>query len=161
MTKPKEYICGYSHCKHDNNKVPSDEAIKDGTRYYHKDCLSEKQMRKQIFDIYYKHYKSTEDYSVVNGAINGFISNSTVEYVLYVLCYAIREKIPFKGIFTLGWLVKNNEDIKNKYISMKIHSERKDIEAKMNKEINPINCGASFKFTPSTNNGFGKILGGE
>ena len=38
MPKAKAYVCGYTFCKHSGEKVSSDIAVKDGTRYYHPDC---------------------------------------------------------------------------------------------------------------------------
>lgn len=126
--KEKEYVCGFTHCLHSGKKVPSDIAVKDGTRYYHPDCIKDKQTRTQIFDIYYKYYKSTEDYHMVRKAINGFIDGTTSEYVLYVLCQAIHKKVPFKSIFTLGWLVKNDMEIKKKYMAMKTKNKIRDFD---------------------------------
>ena len=138
--KQKEYVCGFSHCLHSGEKVPSDLAVKDGTRYYHKDCSEEKERRSQIFDIYYKYYKTTEDYQMVRKAIVGFIEASSSEFVLYVLCQAIHRKVPFKGIFTLGWLVKNDMEIKKKYQAMKASEAVKtftfdDVETKKKSPI--------------------------
>lgn len=118
MGGQREYVCGFKYCLHPGEKVPSDIAIKDGARYLHPDCKKEKQTRSQIFDIYYKFYKTTEDYHMVRKAIKGFCDTSPSEYVLYVLCQAIHQKVPFKGIFTLGWLVKNDMEIKRKYAAM-------------------------------------------
>jgi hypothetical protein len=128
MGNVKEYVCGYQHCKHNGVKVPSDEAVKDGTRYYHSDCHEEKQDKQKIFDLYYKCYKSTEDYHLVRKVLVQLINvqQFTSEYVLYVLCQAIRNKIPFKGIFTLSWLVKNDMQIKKKYDGYKIKEKIKD-----------------------------------
>jgi hypothetical protein len=161
MAKAKEYVCGYSGCLHNGEKIPSEEAIKDGTRYYHKDCHEEKCFKTQIFDIYYKYYRSTEDFHMVRKAINGFVSNSNAEYVLYVLCQAIHKKTPFKGIFTLGWLVKNDMEIKKKYQAMKNQIKRKEIEKNMNNDIKPVSRERTFKFSSTCNPGFGQILGGD
>lgn len=128
MGKEKEYVCGYQHCKQSGVKVPSNEAIKDGTRYYHPDCHKEKEDKQKIFDLYYKCYRSTEDYHLVRKVLVQLINEQgfTSEYVLYVLCQAIIGKIPFKGIFTLSWLVKNNMQIKKKYENFKIKEKVKD-----------------------------------
>ncbi len=119
MSKQKTYVCGYSSCLHDKEPIPSEIAVKDGNRYYHEDCLKDKQNRQKVFELYYKYYKSTEDFVMVRKAISEYSSNFGSEYILYVLCQAIHTRIPFKGIFTLGWLCKNNMDIKKKYSNMK------------------------------------------
>jgi hypothetical protein len=145
MEKEKEYACGYQHCKHNGVKVPSDQAIKDGTRYYHEDCHKEKEQKKQITDIYYKYYKSTEDIKFVNTVIGQLIYDKfyPCEYVLFTLCQAIHRKIPFKSIYTLGWLVQNDMQIREKYIKQKAQSKVKlltfdDIDT-VKEEIIPIN----------------------
>lgn len=117
MPKAKAYVCGYTFCKHSGEKVSSDIAVKDGTRYYHPDCHKEKETKKQIIDIYCKYYHSTEDYKVITKAINNIVNEQKIDalFVLYVLCQCIKEKVPFKGIFSLGWQVKNNMVYKKKY----------------------------------------------
>lgn len=126
--KQKEYVCGYSNCLHKGEKVPSEIAVKDGTRYFHFDCYEEKKQKTQIFKIYYKYYKSTEDYAVVRKAINDFCKTSNSEFVLYILCQSIKEKVPYKSIYTLGWLVKNNMEFKKKYVKMKASRLVKNID---------------------------------
>lgn len=121
MPKPKEFICGYTFCKHSGERVPSEIAVKDGSRYYHPDCHKEKLTKKQISDIYYQFYKSSEDYKVVMKAVNNLVNNQGYDasFVLYVLCQCIKEKVPYKSIFSLGWQVKNNMVYKNKYALLK------------------------------------------
>lgn len=130
MDKEKEYVCGYKYCLHDGKKVSSLESLKDGTRHYHPDCHKEKQQKQQTFDLYYKYYKSTEDYHLVRKVLVQLINEGeqrfSSEYVLFVLCQAIREKVPFKGIFTLSWLVKNNMQFKQKYNAFKSKEKIKD-----------------------------------
>ncbi len=128
MPKPREYICGYTFCKHSGERVPSEIAIKDGSRYYHPDCHKEKKMKQQIVDIYYKFYKSSEDYKVVLKAVNNLIHDQGYDasFVLYVLCQCIKEKVPYKSVFSLGWQVKNNMVFKNKYSLLKSKNEIKN-----------------------------------
>lgn len=118
--KQKEYACGFGdNCLHKGNKVPSGLAIKDGTRYYHRDCHEEKERRNQIFDIYYKYYKSTEDCRMIRSVIKTASEANGSEFVLYVLCQSIRKKVPYKGIYTLGWIVRNDMEIRKKYRELK------------------------------------------
>lgn len=128
MDKEKEYVCGYQYCKHNGVKVPSDQAIKDGTRYYHQDCHIEKEQKQQIFDLYYKAYKSTEDYYLVRKAVSQLVNEQFYpsEFVLFALCQAIKQRIPFKGIFTLSYIVKNDMSIRKKYETYKAKETTKD-----------------------------------
>lgn len=123
----KEYICGYKFCMHSGEPVLPENSVKDGGRYYHTDCHKEKETKKQIIDLYYKYYKSTEDYKVVVKAMNSLIhdQNNSATFVLYVLCQCIHDKVPFRGIFSLSWQVKNNMQYKKKYQSLQAKAEVK------------------------------------
>lgn len=121
MPKAKEYICGYTFCKHKDNKILPEAGVREGSRYFHKECHKEKEIKKQIIDIYYKYYKSTEDYKVVTRAVNDLVHKLNFEalFVLYVLCQCVKEKIPFKSIFSLSYQVKNNMVYKKRFDSLK------------------------------------------
>lgn len=128
--KPRMYICGYTFCKHKEDKVSPEYGIKDGTRYFHPECHKEKEKKKQILDLYYKYYHSTEDYRIVTKAINTMINNQGNEasYVLFCLCQCIRDKVPFKSIFTLSWIVKNKMEYRKKYDLLKAKEKTKGFE---------------------------------
>lgn len=127
MAKEKGYVCGYTFCKHMGERVPPDVAVKDGTRYYHPDCLKEKEEKKQIIDLYYKYYHSNEDMRLVTKHINTLISSGNdSNYILFCMCQCIREKVPFKSIYTLGWEVKNKSVWRQKYDRIKAQQAVKD-----------------------------------
>ena len=48
----KHYKCGFSHCAHADGKVAEDEAVKIGTRYWHKDCYEVSETIKDIRETY-------------------------------------------------------------------------------------------------------------
>lgn len=125
MPKEKEYICSYTFCTHKGDKILPAAGIKEGSRFLHKECHAEKEIKKQIIDIYYKYYKSTEDYKVVTRAVNDLVHKLNIEarYVLFVLCQCIKEKVPFKGIFSLSWQVKNNMVYKKKYSELQARAK--------------------------------------
>lgn len=125
MDKEKEYVCGYPHCKHNGVKVPSNIGIKDGTRYYHEDCYQEKEQKNQIIEMYYKHSNSKEELRFVNSIISQLIYKDfyTSDFILFALCQAVKKKIPFKSIYTLRWLVKNDQQIMNNYTRQKANSK--------------------------------------
>lgn len=117
MPKEKEYICSYTFCKHKGDKILPEAGVKEGSRFLHKECYAEKETKKQIIDLYYKYYKSTEDYKVVTRAVNDLVHklNFEARYVLFVLCQCVKDKVPFKGIFSLSWQVKNSMVYKKRY----------------------------------------------
>lgn len=69
----------------------------------------------RIYQIYQNHFDFKENPNTIKSAIKGFLWKSDYEYVEFVLLQAITQNIPFKGIFTLGWLVKNDTGIRQKY----------------------------------------------
>lgn len=48
----KHYKCGFSHCAHADGKVPENEAVKIGTRYWHRDCYEISETIKDIRETY-------------------------------------------------------------------------------------------------------------
>lgn len=119
-TKKPTLKCKYTFCKHKEEEV---EKI-DG---WHSDCLKEKDNKKKILDLYVKYYKSEEKYATIQRAIKDMCHNHDSELVLYYLCHSIKEKIPYKSIFTLGWLLNNEQQIKKKYEEAKLRIEVKKI----------------------------------
>ena len=67
----KHYKCGFSHCAHADGKVAEDEAVKIGTRYWHKDCYEVSETIKDIRETYLEKISS----SVVVSALNKIINN--------------------------------------------------------------------------------------
>ena len=114
------YVCGYTFCRHKEDKVDPENGVKDGKRYFHPECHKEKETKKQIIDLYYRYYHTDEDYKVVTRAVNDLIhkQENDAVYVLCVLCQCIRGKVPFRSIFSLSWQVKNNETFRKKYNAM-------------------------------------------
>lgn len=82
----------------------------------------------QIYQIYQNHFNFNENPNTVKAAIKGFLRNSEPEYVKFVLLRAIDKNIPFKGIYTLGWLVKNDTTMKAKYDDKKAGEQVKDFD---------------------------------
>ena len=112
------YKCNYKYCRQ-GGTVDKKTAVKDGNRYYHEDCLYEKRDKQKISDIYYKCYKSSEPIQLVSKTINVIINDKGIasEYVLYVICQAVRNKTQMRNINSLHYLITNNdtkEDYKKK-----------------------------------------------
>ena len=59
MAKAKEYVCGYKHCLHAGEKVKQEEAKQSGSRYYHPDCLQQKNNMNDVKNLYYEHISKT------------------------------------------------------------------------------------------------------
>lgn len=113
------YKCNYKHCKYEG-RVAKNEAVKDGGRYYHSECLDERRDKQKIIDLYYKYYESKEPMQLVNKTINTIVNDKSInsEFVLYVLCQLIRNKTPMKSINALHYFAVN-DDMKVDYEKMK------------------------------------------
>lgn len=77
--------CRYAHCKH-GGEVSKEEAVKDGSAYYHKECLKEKQTKQEIESYYLENLPQTT-IQILRKVINQLISVNKyeAEYVLYII----------------------------------------------------------------------------
>ena len=121
--------CRYKQCKH-GGEVDKEVAVKDGSAYYHEDCLKEKNNKKKIKDIYYKFYQSKEPVTQVNTGISKLVEKNDSEYVLYALCQWIRQMKPLKSIYGLSYVVAD-KDIESSYKKLKALEKVKEF----NREI--------------------------
>ena len=93
-----------------------DEALKDGKNYFCKDCYEQYMQLKQIREIYGKHVSNTESWQIINKSLNNWIPKFGVEYILFVLCKAIKNKDIYRedyaSIFSMyKFLVSNKYKI--------------------------------------------------
>ena len=113
--------CGFSHCKL-GGQVEKSEATKIGSRYFHKDCASEKDIRQQIEELYYQKFQSKEPIVSVRKAINNYINrdNHNPEYILWCLKYKAEKLNSLHGLsYTLGYKANEGEFKKWKARSLK------------------------------------------
>ena len=75
----KHYKCGFSHCAHADGKVAEDEAVKIGTRYWHKDCYEVSETIKDIRETYLDKISSSVVVSVLNKIINNIVFGKKLE----------------------------------------------------------------------------------
>lgn len=77
--------CRYKYC-HNNNEVNKDDAIKEGSAYYCKECFNEKQLKQQIEQYYSTNMPSTA-IQILRKVINQLLykNNYDADYVLYIL----------------------------------------------------------------------------
>ena len=102
--------CGHTYCKL-GGSVDKAVAKKAGNRYYHKECLKEKDDFAQIVKFYYKYYQSKESKQNVNSVLSDMIykGDMSAEYVLFVLCKCIRKRIQLKSIYYFKAVCGNKE----------------------------------------------------
>lgn len=107
--------CRYKQCRY-GGEVPKEEAIKVGRYYYHKQCYKEKELKKQIEEVYYNKFQNKESLPIVRKAINQYIhkDNYEPEYILFV----INQNIKLNSIFGLAYYL-NDDKFKKAYLRFK------------------------------------------
>jgi hypothetical protein len=139
--------CRYSYCKH-NNEVSKEDAVKEGSSYYHKDCLEEKTIKQQIEEYYINNMPSCT-LQILRKVIKQLIheKNNSANYVLFVLEFIHKNNKPINNPFGLTNYCNEGRlktEFKNKEISIKYKEVKKDCDNKLNiQEIN-------FNYKPTT-----------
>lgn len=107
--------CGYNHCLYDG-EVSKEEAVKHGSRYYHKKCLEQMQTKKEIRELYLEKVNPTEVVAMLNKVINTIIDVKKVDgnFLLYALKYAINSNFVFHSPAGLYYII-NNYKIKEEF----------------------------------------------
>lgn len=98
MSKAKEVKCRFAHCKHPDDKLPPDQMVKDGTMYYHEECLKVKNDMARI-RILYKSLDPNVIMSFLNKMINEavFEKNIPTEDIIFALEYFQKTKKQIKS----------------------------------------------------------------
>lgn len=174
----KQYKCAFNHCAHQDGKVSQDEAIKIGSRYWHRDCYETSELVKQIRDSYYENISSTAVASFLMKVINDIVygkklenkkiskSQSNLEaakYLEFAVDYAIKHDIPITHVPGLYYLIDNGR-IKQAYEkerNLAIQKEMKESMDKAETDSKPIDLTVKDDnpYKP-TGFGFGNILKG-
>ena len=86
--------CKYSKCKHDGSiDINSDEFVKEGNNYFHKDCHQEKSDLQLFRNIWVQKISATVVHSQLNKILSQLISNGvSSDYMLFTLQYVIDHK---------------------------------------------------------------------
>lgn len=82
--KNKGYTCGYKHCLHSGEKVPSDDSVIIGNRHYHKDCADIKRKITDCAKLYMEYIDDKTKYPIVLRIINTLVFKNRVpvDYIL-------------------------------------------------------------------------------
>ena len=174
----KQYKCAFNHCAHPDCKVSQEEAVKVGSRYWHRDCYEISELVKQIRDSYYENISSTAVGSFLMKVINDIVygkkmenkkvskSQSNLEaarYLEFAIDYAIKHEIPITHIPGLYYLIDNTK-IKKAYEKEKELTIQKEMKKSMDKvdvESKPIDTTVKNDFPFSSGGvGFGNIIKG-
>lgn len=106
----RTFKCGYKHCLH-GGEVDKNEAVKDGTRYYHIDCLKEKNDIQAVFDLYVERVDATPIFTQLRSTINEIVykRGCKPEFLLFALKYYLDMGKNLNYPAGLYYVVKNEE----------------------------------------------------
>lgn len=159
MAKEKVYKCRYNHCLHETQSVVASEAIKDGNRYFHKDCYKTKKDIDTVVNLFKEKVNPNVVFSVLRGVVNNIVFKKGVEsgLLLFGLNYYISNKINLNYPQGLYYVIQNRNVIKG-YTEKKnreylIQQKKKAKNMENNEEIE-----SSFTYKPSKQKSFADIL---
>ena len=131
MVKPRK--CAYKYCK---SKSIDDinEAVHVGNYYYHFGCYEKKYMKNEIYSVFCDYVTNEESGLLIKKKIKDYIDidGYSPSYVYFALYYAIKNKIKFKSIFGLKYLLDRDKvkqeyaNVLDKYKNVKIQPENLD-----------------------------------
>lgn len=119
--------CGYSKCRY-GGIVEKEVAEKVGNRYYHKECLNEKNLKLQI-EKYWQENFPQSTLVILRKAINNLIEKNgyDADYILYVMKWIkINNKIIRYPMGLVNYC--NNVSLKDEYKNINIKKEYKKIK---------------------------------
>ena len=99
----KTVKCNYKQCKY-GGRVRKVNAVKVGSLYYHKECRQEIEGKKKIRDLYYEKYGLEEGFAQVNLAINKYVEEFGVDYIIFVL----KQNLNLNSIYGLSYFLKDD-----------------------------------------------------
>lgn len=90
MTKNTIRKCGYPHCKHGGGvDIAKDDYEKIGNKYYHKECILEKEDMQCIYNTWKDRINPESPMSQIRMILSNYVHkvNYAPEYVLFVINY--------------------------------------------------------------------------
>ncbi|MGL5151856.1 MAG: hypothetical protein ACRC7N_14915 [Clostridium sp.] len=147
--------CRYADCKL-GKVVSKEEAIKDGSAYYHKECLREKQLKAKIEEYYLENMPSTT-LMLLRKVIKQLLTEKgySAEYILHVCKWIVANKKPIKVPFGLINYC-TNEYVFQEWNEKKISEEYNKIKDNVNK-IESYDK-PSFRYKPTNKKKFTDII---
>jgi len=119
--------CGYANCTH-GGEVDKKDAVKLGTKYFHKDCLEKKETKslissRMVYDMGFMQ-KTT------NMAIKAMIDDKNIEpqFVLFTLNYVWKNGLELNSPFGLSYYFENYK-VKDAYAEQKKLEKIKEVRA--------------------------------
>lgn len=122
--------CRWKFCKL-GGEVDKENAIERRKGfYYHEQCNKELDQYNKIKDLYNKYYNKNENWNIINRTLVLWIEKYGVEFVLFCLCKAIRNKIYLRRFQSLYYILTDKKWIdeyekykENEYDKEKLYGE--------------------------------------
>lgn len=142
--------CGYGHCLHGGD-VSKEEGVLVGKRYYHKDCLQEKNNIQAVLDLYVERVDHAPVFSYLRKTVNDIVYKHDVDagFLLFALRYYLDAGKRLNYPSGLYYVVKDKGaiDAWTKKSVKKIEFPKPEDDG-----------GASFKYKAKKTPGFEDIL---
>lgn len=158
MGKSKTVKCQWKHCRHESKDVPREDAVRaDNGKYYHKDCLEEKQKIDEIINFWGTKINPLVNYGQLHSVLNNLIYKKNVEpdYIFYTVKLGQKEgwlHYP-QGLYRSVDNFKRHEDWKKSVEAQRIP---KEVEIKAD---DPYKVTTEFHYTANKKRGFSQMLG--
>lgn len=119
MKEKTIFKCGYSHCKH-GGEVNKEDGVLSGTRWFHPDCLAEKNAILEIIDVWYKRVDEHPIFTNLRRTIDNLVykEGNDAEFLLFSLNYCLDHGWNLKHPPGLRYVAKN-EDAKKAWEKQK------------------------------------------
>ncbi|MBU3186547.1 hypothetical protein [Clostridium estertheticum] len=105
--------CRYKYCTHESKDVDKEDAVKDGTSYFHKDCFKQKSVKQEI-EAYYIENLPTTAIQLLRKAINILLNENpySAEYVLFIIKKIHVNNLVINNPFGIAYYCHEGRNIK-------------------------------------------------
>lgn len=136
--------CGYNNCKL-GGEVSKEKGVKSGARWFHKECLKEKELKAEI-EIYWLEYINRGTVlQLLRKAINDLVKLYEADYILWSVKSCKTKNIRITHPMGLKSICSDNRFL-DEWNKIKINKEyekiKDEITMQTSKEV-------SFKYVPS------------
>lgn len=106
----REYVCSYSHCLHNGEKVKQSESVVVGRKHYHWDCAATKQELEDIRNTYIEKIDEDASFPILSKVLNDLVFkyDIDIDFLKFAVNYYADYKVKVKSPFTLLYLRKND-----------------------------------------------------
>lgn len=137
--------CNYgANCKY-GGEVSKEEGVKIGTRWFHKECVKEKELKKEIENYWFKSINPGTVIQILRKAINDLVKLYEADYVLWVVKSCKSKGIRISHPMGLKSLCSDNRFL-DEWKKIKINEEYKKIKNEINVQTVE---DVAFKYIPS------------